>query len=177
MDQSARKCSAPLCGWGQTSGELIFEVRDSAELEHFRGSHAGGACICAADAKERHGHVLGHGEGWQEAWVVKKKAEGFVAKPSEFFIRKMSHALSIQKDRSGIGGLKQTENVKQESPAVTIRAVKLAKHSRIERNGDVVDRCLSGLVPIGAMAAESLAGKNGIHFQNGMLCAPSSQRL
>ena len=99
MDQSARECGAPLCGWEQTSGELIFEVRDSAEVEHFRGSHAGGAGICAADAKERHGHVLRHGEGWQEAWVVKKKAEGLVAKPSELFFRKMRHALSVQKDR------------------------------------------------------------------------------
>lgn len=108
---------------------------------------------------------------------MKKKAEGLVAEPSEFFFRKMRHAFSIQKDRSGIGGLKQTENAKQESSAGTIRAFKLAKHSRIERGGDVFDRCLSGLVPIHAMAAESLAGKNGIHFQNGMLCAPSSQRL
>jgi hypothetical protein len=51
MDQSARECGAPLCGWDKTSGELIFEVRYSAEVEHFRGPHAGGACICAADAK------------------------------------------------------------------------------------------------------------------------------
>lgn len=108
---------------------------------------------------------------------MKKKAEGLVAKPSECFFRKMRHALSIQKDRSGIGGLKQTENAKQESSAGTIRAVKLAKHSRVERGGDVFDQCLFGLVPIHAMAAESLAGKNGIHFQKGMLCAPSSQRL
>jgi hypothetical protein len=58
MDQSASECRAPLCGWEQPPGKLIFEVRNSAEVEHLKGSGAGGAGICAADAKERHGHVL-----------------------------------------------------------------------------------------------------------------------
>ena len=42
--------AAPLRG-GPGSGELIFEMRYSAEVEHFGGPHAGGACIRAADAK------------------------------------------------------------------------------------------------------------------------------
>ena len=95
---------------------------------------------------------------------MKKKAESFIAKPSELFFRKMRHAVSIQKDLSRIGGLEQTENAKQKSSAATIRTAKLAKHSRIEGGGDVFDQCPSHLVPIHAMAAESLAGKNGVHF-------------
>ena len=64
VDQSAGECRAPLCGWEQTAGELILEVRDSAEVKHFKGSRTGGAGFYAADAKQRHGHVLRYGEGW-----------------------------------------------------------------------------------------------------------------
>ena len=164
MDQGAGECRAPLCGWEQPPGKLIFEVRNAAEVEHFKGSGARGAGICAADAKERHGHVLRHGERWQEAWVMKKKAEDLIAKLSKLFFRKMRNALAVQKNLSGIGRLEQTENAKQKSLAGTIRAIKLTEGSRIERGCHVFDQGLSCFIPIHAMAAESFAGKNGIHF-------------
>jgi hypothetical protein len=95
---------------------------------------------------------------------VKKKAEDLIAESSKLFFRKMRNALAVQKDLSGIGRLKQTENAKQKSFVGTIRAIKLAEGSRIERGCHVFDQGLSCFVPIHAMAAESFAGKNGIHF-------------
>ena len=118
MDKRARECGAPLCRKAsRRAGELILEMRDSAELEHFNGSLAGGGGIYAADAKQRHRDILRHGEGWQQARVVKKKAECLIAKRRRSSSARCSDALSIQRDLSGIGGLKQTENAQQESSA------------------------------------------------------------
>jgi hypothetical protein len=164
MDQSAGEGRAALCGGLQLPRELIFEVGDFAELEHFDCAVVRDTRIYVADPEEGHGNILCHGEGWQQAGLFKEKAEGSIAAPSKVFIFEIAHALTIQAERSRIGAFQQTEDAEQKCFPGTIRTIERAHSSGIERGGDVLDRCSTRLVPIRAVTAESLAGKNRIHF-------------
>lgn len=178
MNESAREGGALLGRGDQAAGKLILAMRDATEIERFNGSLARGIGIYAAYAEQRHRNILRQGEGWQQAWVGKKKAERSGTEALKVFIGKVSDASSIHVHPSRVGGLKQTKNAQKESSPRCIRAIELANHSQIERSRDILDRRgLSGLVPILTMARDVLAGKNRIHFQNGIPFAPSSHDL
>jgi hypothetical protein len=58
MDQGASQRGPALRRGSQPSCKLFLEVRDSAKVEHLKGSFTSGRGIRAANAEERHGHVF-----------------------------------------------------------------------------------------------------------------------
>jgi hypothetical protein len=129
VNERAGEGSALLGRGDQAAGKLILAMRDATEIERFNGSLARGIGIYAADAEQRHRNILRQGEGWQQAWIGKKKAERSGTEALKVFIGKVSDASSIHVHRSGVGGLKQTKNA-QIRPCN--RAIELANHSIIE---------------------------------------------
>jgi hypothetical protein len=104
VNEGAGEGGAALGGGIETPGEGGFEIGDAAEVEYLKGARPGGAGVSAADAKERHGDILRHGKGREQAGVVEEETEGFVAKLAGVFRSQPGGIVTEDADGAGIGG-------------------------------------------------------------------------
>jgi hypothetical protein len=163
MDKGTRQRCPPLCGRNKSPGELIFEVRDTAEVEDLESSLPCARRIYAADTEERHGNILGYRKGRQQTRILEKKSEVFIAQAPAIFLRDITHSLSLEQDCSGVRGFEKTEVVELKVPASAVRTVKLTERGQREGKRNVADEGLTALIPVHSMTAKGLAGENWMH--------------
>jgi hypothetical protein len=144
---------------------MVIKIRNVATIEYLNHAFTSGDRIRQANAEQRDGHVLGHGKGREQVWVLKEKAEGPVTKASELLLGQICHVLSIHPNLSRVGGLEKSEHAEQKPPAQEIRAVKFTNLSRIKESGNLLNRRVGGFFPIATMATQGFARKTGRHFR------------